>query len=150
MGPHWPCNEQSNFFHSPHSVNGLHYVLALHAGNYLVLQQPEESWGMEVDARLDAFHGHPLGQTYNNMRSPNARKPTVLLTTLQYDDNSTTTKSFEYSCPLWFMLYDSPPAVHPQESLVVWPLGGGNLLFVDVAAKTYFTRKLRLSASHSG
>ena len=109
----------------------------------------EESWGMEVDARLDAFHGRPLGQTYDNMRSPNAREPTVLLTTLQYDNNSTPTKLFEYSCPLRFMLYDSPPAVHPQESLVVWPLGGGDLLFADVAAKTYFTRKLRPSASHS-
>ena len=42
------------------------------------------------------------------------------------------------------MLYDHPRAVHPQELLVVWPLGGGNLLFADVAAKTYFTRQLRL------
>ena len=110
----------------------------------------EELWGMEVDARLGAlFHGRPLGQTYDDMRSPNAREPTVLLTALQYDDNSTPTKLFEYSCPVRFMLYDSPPAVHPQESLVVWPLGGGDLLFADVAAKTYFTRQLRPSASHS-
>ena len=110
----------------------------------------EELWGMEVDARLDALsRGRPLGQTYHDMRSPNAREPTVLLTALQYDDNSTPTKLFEYSCPLRFMLYDSPPAVHPQESLVVWPLGGGDLLFADVAAKTYFTRYLRPSASHS-
>jgi hypothetical protein len=108
----------------------------------------EGLWGMEVDARLGArFHGRPLGQTYADMRS--AREPTVLLTALQYDDNSTPTRLFEYSCPLRFMLYDSPPAVHPQESLVVWPLGGGDLLFADVAAKTYFTRQLRPSASHS-
>jgi hypothetical protein len=110
----------------------------------------EESWGMEVDARLGAlFHGRPLGQTYDDVQSPNVREPNVLLTALQYDDNSTPTKLFEYSCPLRFMLYDSPPAVHPQESLVVWPLGGGDLLFADVAAKTYFTRQLRPSASHS-
>ena len=108
----------------------------------------EELWGMEVDARLGAlFHGRPLGQTYDDMRS---REPTVLLTALQCDDNSTSTptKLFEYSCPLRFMLYDSPPAVHPQESLVVWPLGGGDLLFADVFAKTYFTRQLRPSTSH--
>ena len=110
----------------------------------------KELWAMEVDARLGAlFHGRPLGQTYDDMQSPNAREATVLLTTLQYDLNSTPTKLFEYSCPLRFMLYDSPPAVHPQESLVVWPLGGGDLLFADVAAKTYFTRQLRPSASHS-
>jgi hypothetical protein len=109
----------------------------------------EELWGMEVDYRLGAlFHGRPLGQIYDDMQSPNAREPTVLLTALQYNDNSTPTKLFEYSCPLRFMLYDSPPAVHPQESLVVWPLGGGDLLFADIAAKTYFTRQLRPSASH--
>jgi hypothetical protein len=109
----------------------------------------EESWGRKVDARLGImFHGRPLGQTYGDMSS-STREPTVLLTALQYDDNSTPTKLFEYSCPLRFMLYDSPPAVHPQESLVVWPLGGGNLLFSDIAAKTYFTRQLRPSASHS-
>ena len=110
-------------------------------------QDEEESWGMEVNARLGAlFHSRPLGQTYDDMR---AREPTVLLTALQYDVNSTPTKLFEYSCPLRSMLYDSPPAVHPRESLVVWPLGGGDLLFADVAAKTYFTRQLRPSASHS-
>lgn len=103
----------------------------------------EEIWGMEVDAQLKV-------QTYNDlMLSPNTREPTVLLTVLQYDDNSTPTKLFEYSCPLQFMLYDSPPAVHPRESLVVWPLGGGNLLFADVATKTYFMRQLRPSAPHS-
>ena len=106
----------------------------------------EELWALEVD---DALHKRPLGQTYDDMRSSNAREPTVLLTTLQYDENPTPIKLFEYSCPLRFMLYDSPPAVHPQESLVVWPLGGGDLLFADVFAKTYFTRRLRLSASHS-
>ncbi len=109
----------------------------------------EELWGMEIDARLDDLSHVRLGQTYHDMQSPNAREPTVLLTALQYDDNSTPTKLFEYSCPSGqFMLYDSPPAVHPQESLVVWPLGGGDLLFADVAAKTYFTRQLRPSVSY--
>ena len=118
-------------------------------GRFQDSDDEEELWGMEVDAQLDALHGRPLGQTYDDMQSPNPHGPTVLLTTLQYDDNSTPIKLFEYSCPLRFMLYDSPPAVHPQESLVVWPLGGGDLLFADVAAKTYFTRQLRPSASHS-
>ena len=49
----------------------------------------EELWGMEVDAQLDALYGRPLGKTYNDMRSPNTRKPTALLTALQYDDNLT-------------------------------------------------------------
>ncbi|KAF8333809.1 hypothetical protein F5887DRAFT_1257428 [Amanita rubescens] len=120
------------------------------SGGRSISDTEEESWGRKIDARLGAmFHGRPLGQTYDDMRSSSAREPTVLLTALQYDDNSTPTKLFEYSCPLWFMLYDSPPAVHPQESLVVWPLGSGDLLFADVTAKTYFTRQLRPSASHA-
>lgn len=97
----------------------------------------EDLWGMEVDARLGV-------QPFNNIH-----EPTVLLTVLHYNDDSIPTKLFEYSCPLRFMLYDSPSAIHPHESLVVWPLGGGDLLFADVAAKTYFTRQLRPSAPHS-
>ncbi|KAF7338401.1 Nacht and ankyrin domain protein [Mycena venus] len=104
----------------------------------------EGLWGMEVDARLGALsHGRPLG------RDGNTREPTVLLTALHYNDEATPTKLFEYSCPLRFMLYDSPPAVHPQEPLIVWALGGGDLLFADVVAKRYFTRQLRPSTSHS-
>lgn len=118
-------------------------------GGSQVSDEEEELWSMEVEAQLGAlFHGRPLGQRYD-MRSRNTREPTVLLTALQYDGNLTPTKLFEYSCPARSMLYDSPPAVHPQESLVVWPLGGGSLLFADVAAKTYFTRQLRPSVSHS-
>ena len=118
-------------------------------GGSQVSDAEEELWAMEVEDRLGALsHRRPFGQTYDT-RPPNTREPTVLLTALQYDGNLTPTKLFEYSCPARFMLYDSPPAVHPQESLVVWPLGGGGLLFADVAAKTYFTRQLRPSASRS-
>jgi len=74
----------------------------------------EELWGMEVDDALS--YGRPLGQTYHDRRSPNACEPTVLLTALQYDDNTTPTKLFDYSCPLRFLLYDPPPAVHLQEA----------------------------------
>ncbi|KAJ7278277.1 hypothetical protein C8J57DRAFT_1713171 [Mycena rebaudengoi] len=102
----------------------------------------EGLWGTEVDARLGAMsHGRPLGQDYP--------EPTVLLTALHYDNDATPSKLFEYSCPLRFMLYDSPPAIHPQKSLIIWALGGGDLLFADVVAKTYFTRQLRPSSSHT-
>lgn len=38
------------------------------------------------------------------------------------------------------MLYSSPPAIHPTKSLVAWPLGGGDILFADYLANTYFIR----------
>lgn len=47
------------------------------------------------------------------------------------------------------MLYDSPPVMHPSQSLVVWPLGGGNILFANFLCNTFFIRKLRASTLHS-
>lgn len=56
---------------------------------------------------------------------------------------------FRFSQTLPLMLYESPPAIHPTKSLVVWPLSGGEILFVDFEAKCYFTRRARPSASRS-
>ncbi|EJD45514.1 hypothetical protein AURDEDRAFT_151884 [Auricularia subglabra TFB-10046 SS5] len=67
----------------------------------------------------------------------------ISLTILRMADQSIV---FQYKHPLTIMLYDSPPAFHPRESLVVWPLGAGEILFADYAARTYFIRKLRSSA----
>jgi hypothetical protein len=47
------------------------------------------------------------------------------------------------------VLYNSPPAFHPSDPLVVWPLGEGSILFADFMLKTYFVRELRASISHS-
>ena len=38
------------------------------------------------------------------------------------------------------MLYHSPPVLHPHKNLLVWPLGGGEVLFAEYEQKTYFTR----------
>lgn len=56
---------------------------------------------------------------------------------------------FQYQHELPVMLYDSPPAFHPTKPLVVWPLCGGNILFADFVAKTYFIRKSRPTSHHS-
>lgn len=58
-------------------------------------------------------------------------------------------KIFRFSYTVLFMLYASPPVLHPSKSLVVWPLGGGDVLFADFMKNTYFIRKLRPSTSHS-
>ncbi|CCM02990.1 uncharacterized protein FIBRA_05105 [Fibroporia radiculosa] len=59
------------------------------------------------------------------------------------------TKLFCLTRPIRCKVYDSPPAIHPTVPLVVWPLGGGDVLFVDFLDKTYFVRKLRASTSHT-
>ncbi len=56
---------------------------------------------------------------------------------------------FRYLQALPLMLYDSPPAIHPTKPLVVWPLFGGDILFADFEAKSYFTRRARPSTRRS-
>ena len=53
---------------------------------------------------------------------------------------------FKFSHQLTTVLENSPPAIHPTKPLVVWPLSGGDILFADYRANSYFIRKLRPSA----
>ncbi|KAF0319210.1 hypothetical protein GQ607_013603 [Colletotrichum asianum] len=58
-----------------------------------------------------------------------------------YDVSSgQTVRMFRYKHDAPAMLYHSPPALHPTKPLLVWPLGGGEVLFADYEEKTYFTR----------
>ncbi|KAJ6601324.1 hypothetical protein DFH09DRAFT_560440 [Mycena vulgaris] len=69
-----------------------------------------------------------------------------------FDSSSQTAvpmKVFHFARPLPFLLYDSPPAIHPSKSLLVWPLSAGDVLFVDFLRKAYFIRKLRPSTSQT-
>ena len=56
---------------------------------------------------------------------------------------------FHFTRKLSFMLYESPPVIHPSTSLLVWPLSNGDVLFADFLAKSFFIRKLRPSTAHS-
>ncbi|THU77217.1 hypothetical protein K435DRAFT_974075 [Dendrothele bispora CBS 962.96] len=56
---------------------------------------------------------------------------------------------FRFSQPLRYVLYDSPPVLHPTGSLLVWPLHCGDILFSDFLANTYFIRRLRPSTTHT-
>lgn len=47
---------------------------------------------------------------------------------------------FHFQQDLPVILYSSPPTLHPSKSLVAWPLGGGDVLFADYLANTYFIR----------
>ena len=59
------------------------------------------------------------------------------------------TQLFTFTYPLPVMLYDSPPAIHPNKPLVVWPLSGGDVLFADFEAKSYFIRRARTTTRKS-
>lgn len=49
---------------------------------------------------------------------------------------------FHHNYDLPVMLYHSPPVIHSSKPLVVWPLCGGDILFIDYAQKTHFTRRV--------
>ncbi|KAK0464302.1 uncharacterized protein EV420DRAFT_1637875 [Desarmillaria tabescens] len=60
-----------------------------------------------------------------------------------------TAKVFHFSQQVRYVLYDSPPVIHPTSSLIVWPLGCGDVLFADFLNNTYFSRRLRPSTAYT-
>lgn len=52
---------------------------------------------------------------------------------------------FNFSRPITFKMYDSPPVIHPFHPLAVWPVGCGDVLFVDFERESHFVRRLRPS-----
>ncbi|KAF8532084.1 hypothetical protein JB92DRAFT_3104133 [Gautieria morchelliformis] len=76
------------------------------------------------------------------------RDPQVSLTVFN-TECSPPSRIFYFSYKVSSMIFASPPVVHPSEPLVVWPLGGGEVLFADFVANTYFLRKLRPSTRYT-
>ncbi|KAK4463184.1 hypothetical protein QBC42DRAFT_250727 [Cladorrhinum samala] len=49
---------------------------------------------------------------------------------------------FKFQDRLNVMLHDSPPVIHPQHPLVVWPLSGTKLLFANFERDSYFIQNI--------
>jgi hypothetical protein len=88
------------------------------------------------------------GYVYNPNR---ARKSTGPHASITVFDTTTPvpTKTFHFTRTLPFLLYGSPPAVHPSKPLIAWPLSSGDVLFADFLARTFFVRRLRPSTARS-
>lgn len=54
---------------------------------------------------------------------------------------------FHFSRKVTSSLSNSPPVLHPIEPLLVWPLGGWEVLFADYEDNTYFVRELFTASS---
>lgn len=68
-----------------------------------------------------------------------------------YDTATGTPKPlYHFSMKYDTMLHDSPPAIHPNHSLVVWPLSGSQLLFADLRPIAILSRRLRLDQAEVG
>lgn len=89
--------------------------------------------------------GEGKGQATRTREKPMSRlsqRKNMINTSLSvYDIRSgNPVRLFHFQQDLPVMLYSSPPALHPSKSLVAWPLGGGDILFADYMANTYFIR----------
>ncbi|KAI0033878.1 hypothetical protein K488DRAFT_46741, partial [Vararia minispora EC-137] len=113
-------------------------------------------WGEEVGAQMDDRRDAPQGRRrvdlhliHDPVEKAKAEPVHAVLTVFFADSGQSPRRIFQHKHPLAFMLYASPPAVHPNMPFIAWPLGAGEILFADVSAKTYFVRKLRLSAART-
>lgn len=121
-----------------------------------------DSGGSEVDPSTVVGYGYWHNDDKDNIwgdsdsdddsgeeNRPEARPELKASLTIFDNSKDVPTRIFHFTKSLPFLLYDSPPIVHPSKSLVVWPLSAGDVLFADFLAKTYFIRKLRPSTLHS-
>ncbi|KAJ7349860.1 hypothetical protein DFH08DRAFT_742347 [Mycena albidolilacea] len=101
-------------------------------------------WGdSDDDSDNGGFYGPPPP------RRNRTQEPIANISIFDSSSRDPPNRVFHFTKPLPFPLRDSPPAIHPSKSLVVWPLSAGDVLFADFIAKTYFVRKLRPSTSHT-
>lgn len=74
-------------------------------------------------------------------RSKAARKTTIHVYNLSTQETADP-PVFHFSRFISNGIFNSPPVFHPSKSLLVWPLGDGEILFADYEINTYFTRFL--------
>ncbi|KAG2096525.1 uncharacterized protein F5147DRAFT_716462 [Suillus discolor] len=97
----------------------------------------------------DHFFRHEGRHDWEGPWSERAEKQKAQATITVFDTRSCT-RLFRLRQPIKCRLFASPPVFHPTKSLIVWPLGDGNILFVYYLAKTHFTRRLQPSTPHTG
>jgi hypothetical protein len=56
---------------------------------------------------------------------------------------------FHYQERFHVLLHESPPVIHPRQSLVVWPLSGSQILFADYEKNSSFVQKIRSGVRRS-
>ena len=84
-----------------------------------------------------------------NRHDAQQARATITIFDAQASPDAKAVRLFHLTRPLQCKVYGSPPIIHPTRPLVVWPLGAGDVLFVDFREKSYFVRRLRPSTLHS-
>lgn len=96
---------------------------------------------IESNLTFDDEEGQATRTRERPMSRLSQRKNMVHASLSVYDTRSGhPVRLFRFRQDLPVMLYSSPPALHPYNSLVAWPLGGGDILFADYVGNTFFIR----------
>lgn len=96
-----------------------------------------DGWSSEGEAILRSY-----GRSRAKRHGPKGQQGVLMV----YDlNNGHPVQLFKFSHLLTTVLDNSPPAIHPTKPLVVWPLSGGDILFADYRANSYFIRKFKPS-----
>jgi len=94
------------------------------------------------DFNEEAHHLETLifGNSSHEAKGEDVHRTALRIFDTASSDSSKPIFHFNYSTP--GLLFHSPPVFHPFSSLLVWPLGGGEILFANYISNTYFTRQL--------
>lgn len=105
----------------------------------LTQQQPADN---DVDLEGGPLkQGRSRPQFSGSGRHIKARKDQIRASISVFRVGGTTpTRIFHYEQEIPYLLYHSGPIIHPSKPMVIWPLAGGQVLFADYAAKTFFIR----------
>ncbi|KAF8521950.1 hypothetical protein BU17DRAFT_45376 [Hysterangium stoloniferum] len=108
-------------------------------------------WAGLTDEDLDSGSDGDVPDIYTYYRHKKMAEATHPHNSIVVFDTSSLIpiKVFHFKRVLPFMIYDSPPAIHPFKPFLVWPLSDSDVFFADFMAKSYFIRKLRPSTSHT-
>ena len=96
-----------------------------------------EYWSSDDDAIIRSY-----GRSRAKRLGPKRQQGVLMVYDLNHGHP---VQLFKFSHLLTTVLDNSPPAIHPTKPLVVWPLSGGDILFADYRANSYFIRKFKPS-----
>jgi len=108
------------------------------------LDDDEYDWDQGYSSDEDGYRNFAPGRHKRDIKPAQAT-----ITIYDAQASPEVEQLFRLTRPLQSKVYGSPPIIHPTRSLVVWPLGAGDVLFVDFMDKSYFVRRLRPSTLHS-
>jgi hypothetical protein len=100
---------------------------------------------LEIDKDEDMGDNEYVNSKFQRYRSG---VPTGVITIFDTASNPPKKLSQHYH-PMSIHLYGSPPAIHPNNSLLPWPLCYGDILFADFKAAYYYIRRVKTTTRRS-